>query len=1237
MASAYPIGARETTESEQRGTITLIAKPKRISRKCLIGWLVLILTIPLFNVGATEANAAVPAGWQPIDTEPMIAEGSALDLSAMNDAPAGKHGFIQIDSDGDYVFEQQPQRKVKLYGGNLSWNMYYGSHEDADRTAERLARLGYNVVRLHSLDSMADWAPGIFQPNSPTPQLNSDRLDQVEYLISRLKAHGIYVVIDLFQLYDFKNVPVLGEYAEGYNSAYLLPTLPEAMEMWKEIASVWLTHVNPYTGIALKDDPVLAGVSPWNESLLLNMRLSSMKAKFRTFLMEDFNDFLADTFGEAPISSISDQYWNESGTIKDRLSAYYSKKTITASNEMRNYLKQELGVEVPVGGLNHIISPNVNYWRNQASDVFETHLYHQFVDKRIDENGKYGFQFRPLKFPRLSMSFDSATNANYPKDWASDRLFGNYYPALSLRQGYETPFLLTEFQDTFPAKGREEAGIFVGATGSFQGWDMLNRYSIGMNVGDAYSNGRLGTPESFSIANDPLAILPEAEGALLFRTGAVQTSEPKFALVWDKTWARDKGAASEVEAYIANMMYIPHLFNTATVYADNPSVPFAVYRITPELTTQQIEAGQFPAVNRIAITSGMTDRQVAEAMIDSLDASPTKTAMLDALDENKLLSDTRELLFDLNLNTYMVRTPTVVAAAGTMDNHDLELGPATVTGDVYKGTFFASSLDEKSLEDSDRLLLIYTTDVAATDEETVQLSTGEVKYFKGKLPTLAKEQTAQFRLSVDRPAGGYKAYKLSLNGVRLEEIPVTVSGSDLVVQLDTDKGFAFELIYDPLFADTFENGNASGWTTVKGQWSVVQDGETTVYRSAAKGKTVIDATYGSDYSVEADIKSTTAKGEVGLLARYADNDHYYVFKYNAQKGKAVIKKRESGMTSVIQSVSGLTTIAAGTPYKLRFETEGTSLIGSVNGQTIITAVDSSIAEGKAGLVSSSKKPVAFDNVLVQHYDRSAPTPPANLTTTVLSSSEINLTWQESTDETDVAGYKVYRNGTDIATVNGSVYNYKDMGLNAVTTYHYAVKAYDPGGRLSDPSIEAIATTSNLLFEDNFEDGVVSDWTVVSNWGNFSVVTDGNSKVYLSDNVDKGGTKSVTGLSTWTDYSIEAKTKVDTWQGRVGLVARFVDYNNFYYMYYASYYKRMFLVKLQNGVETTLATSPILSDPTTGVYHTYRLEVRGNSLKAYLDGQLLASATDSAFGTGKAGVFSHLEKAYFDDVKIQAML
>lgn len=86
-------------------------------------------------------------------------------------------------------------------------------------------------------------------------------------------------------------------------------------------------------------------------------------------------------------------------------------------------------------------------------------------------------------------------------------------------------------------------------------------------------------------------------------------------------------------------------------------------------------------------------------------------------------------------------------------------------------------------------------------------------------------------------------------------------------------------------------------------------------------------------------------------------------------------------------------------------------------------------------------------------DAQAPTAPANLNATAISTSAIQLNWSPATDNSGVVGYKIYRNGVAVGTINTT--SYLDAGLEVNTTWSYQVAAYDAvpnESALSSPAV-----------------------------------------------------------------------------------------------------------------------------------------------------------------------------------------
>ncbi len=90
-------------------------------------------------------------------------------------------------------------------------------------------------------------------------------------------------------------------------------------------------------------------------------------------------------------------------------------------------------------------------------------------------------------------------------------------------------------------------------------------------------------------------------------------------------------------------------------------------------------------------------------------------------------------------------------------------------------------------------------------------------------------------------------------------------------------------------------------------------------------------------------------------------------------------------------------------------------------------------------------------------DTTVPSVPSGLSATVVSSSQVNLSWTASTDNVGVTSYKVYRGGALLATLS-NVTSYNNTGLTSATAYSYRVTACDAAANCSAQSTTAAATT-----------------------------------------------------------------------------------------------------------------------------------------------------------------------------------
>ena len=147
-------------------------------------------------------------------------------------------------------------------------------------------------------------------------------------------------------------------------------------------------------------------------------------------------------------------------------------------------------------------------------------------------------------------------------------------------------------------------------------------------------------------------------------------------------------------------------------------------------------------------------------------------------------------------------------------------------------------------------------------------------------------------------------------------------------------------------------------------------------------------------------------------------------------------------------------------------------------------------------------------------DTTAPSSPSNLSTSNITETSVNLSWNASTDNTAVTGYDVYKGSAKIASVTTT--NYSVSGLTAATNYTFNIRAKDAAGNISTSSNTIGVTTKSVVvtyctskgnnssyeYIDNVAIGGISNVSSSNNgYGDFTAQTGnisfGNNTIILS--------------------------------------------------------------------------------------------------------------------------------------------
>ena len=554
----------------------------------------------------------------------LVSDGWPVDLSFLQDSPAGKHGHVRVVGESLEFADGTPAR---FWGTNVVAQALFGTDKaDIARQAKRISAMGFNLVRLHHHDST--WVkPNVFEPDSR--RVRKASLDSLDWWIKCLAEEGVYVWIDLHVGRAFREDDAISGFAElpkgdgrGFN--YVNPRITTLMA---EFAAAYLDRTNVHTGRTIASDPAVAMVQITNENDITHHFGSLMDAGSERPIHEALFRARIEAFAKRTGVSVdaASKPW-QPGPAKLALADIEHGWSTAAIAHLRT-----LGVRVPIS--------TTNMWGDEALYSLPSLIAGDVIDVH-----SYG-------------NPDSLT--------ANPHFEPNFVTVAGMAAVLGKPHTLSEFSVPPPAPDRFVGPTYMAAVAAFQSWDApmlfcythdisrptVNRFSTWTDpslIGLAPAAAVLYRRQDVAVARKRIVIAPTAKqvygesrnvlNSAALRTGLEQSQvvialpdTPELEWDTEPNLAREKSNGATIVTNLDQDLLAPE---ATKVVSD-----------TGEITRDFVEGRWVLASPRSQVASGWiggTTIELADGWV-ALD-NPGATFALTALDDAPLATSKRILV-----------------------------------------------------------------------------------------------------------------------------------------------------------------------------------------------------------------------------------------------------------------------------------------------------------------------------------------------------------------------------------------------------------------------------------------------------------------------------------------------------------------------------------------------------------------------------------------------------------------
>lgn len=719
---------------------------------CVTGRAFAIMACVLFGM-TNVVSALAQDKWHPLKERSLeVASGSVLDFSGLTGtAPAGSMGQVQVGAAGHFHIGGAPASQRFLCASMVPSALNGGipDKDEADRWVAQLKRSGYNLVRLHFIDAI------LMTGRSRDFDFDPVALDRLQYLMAKLKAAGIYWIVDALT----SNNAAYGDvkphrWVKKHQLKEQLYYEPAALDHWKRLVTALWASKNPYTGLTSLEDPAMLGIILVNEGGM--GFLATIKGSYPPALQKPFNEWLErNTAGSGAakgaqrLSVPIPQGIRDSDRDARSFAAFIAAREAELFREMEAHVRAR-GFKGPVTAYDNFGFYHADVARSNANWI-DMHAY----------------QSRPTNFvAEGSIMAQTSIFSNA----------GRYGRELTNARQWGKPFTVTEYAQPFWNQWRHETAAWVPALAAFQDWDAICQFAELPVMLEYAETGpvRRRALYPFGVGADPIARGGERLAALLFLRGDVAPARArvKLGLNPERVFA-DGSAWRQVPENLSRLALVTGMGLDLTRQPAGPTSKQELYLPLDSQPASWIEKAGNEALKRgVLIGKDPVERLESSGLLPR----GNRTDLPDGLFE----TDTGQMVFDSSREKLTIatqRTVAIVQRSGAAKVGVVELtalsGPAMVA---------VGAVDVQAIDRSHRLLVWVLTDAMNTGMEFTGPDRTTLKTL-GRFPPQIRAVTGRLAIRHSE-AAILKVWAVDQGGRRVAEVPARAQNGFLNFAID---------------------------------------------------------------------------------------------------------------------------------------------------------------------------------------------------------------------------------------------------------------------------------------------------------------------------------------------------------------------------------------------------------------------------------------------------------------------